>query len=271
MLLVVDVGNSNITLGLFHGERLKADWRLETVSTRTRDEYGLLVEALLNSSGTPKTSVTGVIVGSVVPRLTPVMVSLAKVMFGRPPLVVGPGLKTGMPVRYSPPQDVGADRILNAIAAYQRFKSACIVVDFGTATTFDSISERGEYAGGAIAPGILLSMEALFERAAKLPRVDLVRPKRVVGESTVASIQAGAYFGYVALVDGLVERMKQEMGQTTVRVIATGGLAPVVAEDAKTLEFVDESLTLSGLQQVYALNAPADQHGATRPGGERAR
>jgi type III pantothenate kinase len=254
MLFAVDIGNTNITLGLFDGPALVESFRLETVHARTADEYGLLVRALLETADRTPADITGVIIASVVPVLTGTFERMTDRLFSVSPLIVGPGLKTGMPVLYNPPKDVGADRIVNGVAAYERTKGACIVVDFGTATTFDSITAKGEYAGGAIAPGIKLAMEALFSRTAKLPKVDLARPERVVGRSTVESIQAGAYFGYVALVDGLVTRMRAEMGGP-VAVLATGGLASVVAEDTTCIEAVDADLTLEGLRILYDRNA----------------
>lgn len=253
MLLAFDVGNTNITLGLYDGATCVAGWRLETVHTRTDDEYGLLVRQLLAGEGFVPQQVAAVIVASVVPVLTGTIKGMCRRLFDAEPMVVGPGLKTGMPINYNPPNDVGADRIVNAVAAYARYHCACIVVDFGTATTFDSITARGEYAGGAIAPGISISMQALFAHAAKLPKVDIARPNHVVGKSTVESIQAGVYFGYVGLVDGLVDRMRKEMGGE-VRVIATGGLAPTIERDSRTIESVDEGLTLEGLRLIYELN-----------------
>ncbi len=254
MLLVFDVGNTNITLGLYDGPTLRHIWRLQTVHQRTSDEYGLMVRQLLTQSDVAVSAVSGVIVASVVPALGRTIDDLVESTFGRAPLVVGPGIKTGIPILYDPAKDVGADRIVNAVAAYERYKSACIVVDFGTATTFDSITDRGEYAGGAIAPGIRISMEALFTRAAKLPKVDIARPRGVVGKNTVESMQAGIYFGYVGLVDGLVRRMRTEMKSDPVRVLATGGLASTVARDSETIEVVDDALTLEGLRLIYERN-----------------
>ncbi len=260
MLLTFDVGNTNITLGLYDGSQLTQSWRLETVHTRTADEYGLLVTQLLIQANLTPQVVTGAIIASVVPVLTRTIESTVRSVFTTPPMIVGPGLKTGMPILYDRPKDVGADRIVNGVAAYHRFSCACIVVDFGTATTFDSITEKGEYAGGAIAPGIGLSMDALFQRTAKLPRVDIARPEpgRVVGRSTVESIQSGVYFGYVGLVDGLVDRMRKEMDPENegraVKVLGTGGLAPIIAKDAQTIEVISEALTLEGLRLIYDLN-----------------
>lgn len=262
MLLAFDVGNSNLTLGLFQDESLRESWRIQTVHARTADEYGLLVRQFLELSGHRPQDVEAVIVASVVPALTGTVEALSRRLFGVEAMVVGPGLKTGIPVRYDPPKDVGADRIVNAVAAYARTKAACIVVDFGTATTFDSITDQGEYWGGAIAPGIQISMEALFLRAAKLPRVDIARPKSVVGRSTVESMQSGVFYGYVGLVDGLVRRMQAEMRERRepsrrdepIRVLGTGGLAGVIAEVSETLEEVDEQLTLDGLAMLYRMN-----------------
>ncbi|MCK6551244.1 type III pantothenate kinase [Myxococcota bacterium] len=254
MLLAIDVGNTNITLGLYVGDRLAHSWRLATVHDRTSDEYGLFIEQLLAQAGAKKSALTGVIIASVVPVLGRTMEQVSAKVLGLEPLVVGPGVKTGMPILYNPPKDVGADRIVNAVAAYARHQAACIIVDFGTATTFDSVTERGEYAGGAIVPGIKVSMDALFHRAAKLPKVDIVKPSSVVGKSTVESMQAGIYFGYAALVDGLVDRMKEEMQAHPVHVIATGGLAPLIARETRTIESVDEGLTLEGLRLIYGLN-----------------
>ena len=258
MLLAFDIGNTNLNLGLYESDQLIHRWRLETVPTRTDDEYGLLLLQLLNGAGLDPANITGVIIASVVPALTATVTSMSRRVFGQSPMIVGPGLKTGVPILYNPPKDVGADRIVNAVAAYHRFRCACIVVDFGTATTFDSITARGEYAGGAIAAGIQISMAALFHNAAKLPKVDIDRPDHVVGKSTVESIQSGLYFGYVALVDGLVARIKAEMKADPIRVVATGGLAPIIAQDTLAIDDVDETLTLEGLRLVYTLNSPGD-------------
>lgn len=260
MLLAIDVGNSNITLGLYDGSTQIESWRVETVATRTGDEYGLMVQRLLENAGHGASSIDGVIVASVVPDLTPVMQRLSQRALKQTALVVGPGTKTGMPIRYDPPKDVGADRIVNGVAAYARCQSACIVVDFGTATTFDSITAKGEYAGGAIAPGIRISMHALFTRAAKLPKVDIARPKFVVGRSTVESMQAGIFYGYVGLVDGVVRRMAAEMDASPLHIIATGGLASALAEASETIEMVDEDLTLDGLRLIYDMNRSASGH-----------
>ena len=254
MLLAIDVGNSNLTLGLFNGQKLEHHWRLETSSRRTADEYGLLVTQLLRNSSYENSDLDAVIIASVVPNLTPQLEQFVETTFNLRAMVVGPGLKTGMKISYNPPKDVGADRIVNGVAAYNTCQSACIVVDFGTATTFDSIGKNGEYQGGAIAPGVQISMDALFQRAAKLPKVDVQKPSQVVGKSTVESMQAGAFFGYVGLVDGLVQRMKAEMGPDNVQVLATGGLAKNIAAESKTINAVHENLTLDGLRLIYELN-----------------
>lgn len=254
MLLALDLGNTHLTLGLYDQETLLDSWRLQTVHSRTEDEYALLVHQLFDLGAYRADRVRGVILASVVPVLTPTIVALCRRLFDLEPIVVGPGVKTGISVRYDPPKDVGADRIVNAVAAHARFRSACVVVDFGTATTFDSVLVDGTYAGGAIAPGIQLSMAALFSRAAKLPKVDLDRPPKVVGRTTVESIQSGVYFGYVALVDGLVTRIRKEMGPPEAHILATGGLAPILAADSSTIEVVDEFLTLQGLQLIYQMN-----------------
>ncbi len=254
MLLAFDVGNTNITLGLYQEDTLRHGWRMQTVHARTHDEYALLVHQLLTQHDIKAKEIDGVILASVVPALTPTLEGACRRLFNQSPLIVGPGLKTGIPILYDPPRDVGADRIVNAVAAYHRYQSACIVVDFGTATNFDSVTAKGEYAGGAIAPGINISLNALFHAAAKLPKVDLSRPPRVVGRNTVESIQSGVYYGYVSLVDGIVARMKAEMGGEGIRVIGTGGLAPIIAQDSQSIEQVDENITLEGLRLLYAMN-----------------
>lgn len=254
MLLAIDLGNTDVVLGLFDdGEPLLHRWRLQASTARTEDEYGLQIAQLLERAGYAPSAIEAVALASVVPELTPVLARVCERNFACKPLIVGPGVKTGISIRYNPTKDVGADRIVNAVAAFARYRSACIVVDFGTAITFDCITSGGAYVGGAIAPGVQVSMSGLFARAAKLPKVDLVRPPRVVGRTTAESIQSGVFYGYVSLVDGVVTRMKAEMEDDEVRVIATGALAEQLAADAQTIDVVHLDLTLEGLRHIYAL------------------
>jgi len=259
MLLVIDIGNTNIVLGLYEKDTLLDSWRIQTNRRRTSDEYGIWLRSLFVHHEIESKMIHDVIISSVVPPLTTVIESMCRRYFKRKPLLVGPGLKTGMPILYDNPKEVGADRIVNAVAAYSRFKSAGIVVDFGTATTFDAIGPQGEYLGGAIAPGIGISAEALFQRASKLPRVEIVEPPSTIGRNTVQSMQAGLFFGYVGLTDGIVTQMKEEIlaesyGSGDVFVLATGGLAPLFAAKSTTIEAVEENLTLEGLLLLYKRN-----------------
>jgi type III pantothenate kinase len=257
MLLVIDVGNTNTVLGLYDGEQLVYDWRIRTVIDHTVDEYGMLIFNLYQSSRIKikeiKT-VRGIIISCVVPPMLNILEPVCVKYFNLKPLIVGPGIKTGMPIFYDNPKEVGADRIVNAVAAYSKYKQDSIIVDFGTATTFDYVSKNGEYMGGCIAPGIVISSEALFRRAAKLPRVEFSRPKTVVTKDTVSAIQAGIMFGYAGLVDGIVGRMKAEVKSNPL-VIATGGLATVVAPETKCIDKIEEMLTLDGLRIIYNLNS----------------
>ena len=253
MLLVIDVGNTNTVLGLYQGMELQRDWRLTTDENRTVDEYAMLIHELFGLSQLHFTDIDDVIISCVVPPMLNTLEGLCRNYFKQKPLIVGPGTKTGMPILYDNPREVGADRIVNAVAAYELVKSALIIVDFGTATTFDYVSENGEYLGGAIAPGLSISAEALFERASKLPRVEFVCPPQVIAKNTVNSIQAGLFYGYVGLVDGIVNRMKNE-GPGSPKVVATGGLATVLAGASETIDRVEPNLTLEGLRIIHGRN-----------------
>lgn len=259
MLLAIDVGNTNIVLGVFDGDHLAQSWRLVTLRERTADEIGILVTHLFERSGIPLDSVKGIILSSVVPPLTGTMEEMARRYFGHEPMTIDPAANTGMPVLYLPASDVGADRVVNAVAAYEAYGRASrlpvIVVDFGTATTFDAISAVGEYIGGVICPGIGISADALFQRAARLPRVDVRKPPAVIGRTTVTSMQSGLFFGYVAMVDGIVARMRTELEDGhRAACVATGGMADIIAGESKAIQRVDPDLTLQGLRLIWDRN-----------------
>ncbi len=253
MLLVIDVGNTNTVLGLYDGDKLIHNWRIRTVTDHTADEYGILILNLYKTTHVSSKFVNDIIISCVVPPMLNIFEPLCEKYFNIKPLIVGPGIKTGMPIFYDNPKEVGADRIVNAVAGYEKYREELIIVDFGTATTFDYVSKKGEYMGGCICPGIAISSEALFEKAAKLPRVEFSKPKTVIAKDTVSSMQAGIMFGYAGLVDGIVERIKLET-KSSPKVIATGGLAKIIAAETRSIEIVDEMLTLEGLRIIYAKN-----------------
>jgi len=262
-LLVIDIGNTNIAFGLFDyaddGGDVAGDishhWRIGTHRDQTSDEVALHLTGLFDQVGRSTDEVTDVIISSVVPPLLPIWERVSEKLFDRPPLVVGPGIRTGMPVRYDNPHEVGADRIVNALAAYELLGGPVIAVDFGTATTFDCVSENGEYLGGAIFPGMHTSMEALFERASMLHRVEVARPRSVIGKTTTAALQSGLLYGYAGVVDSMVERIRGELGENA-RVVATGGLAGRVAAESRSIEKVEPFLTLEGLRIIFEKNRP---------------
>lgn len=256
MLLTIDVGNTNIGFGLFEGEELVHQFRCESARQRTADEYAVLLRQMVAMRNVELRDIDAAIIASVVPALTDVLAETVRRAFAREPVVVGPGIRTGMPILYENPREVGADRIVNAVAAYEEVRDALIVVDFGTATTFDCVSKKGEYLGGVIAPGIQISLDALVARAAKLPRIEIALPPRVIGRNPIHSMQSGIVYGYAGLVDGIVERIHAELGPSRV-VLATGGLARLIVPHTKTIHRIDDSLTYRGLRLIYERNVAA--------------
>jgi type III pantothenate kinase len=290
-LFVLDVGNTNTVLGVFaraakahpagdsdgapRYERLVANWRVATRQGSTVDEYGVLFRNLFSMASLEAAGIHGIVISSVVPPLDPVLRQVCERYFNSKPLFIEPGVKTGMPVQYDNPAEVGADRIVNGVAAFDKYGGPCIVVDFGTATTFDCVSAKGEYLGGVISPGIGISADALFQRTARLPRVEIRKPARVIGTNTVGSLQSGLYYGYLGLVDGILERLLEEMGKQT-KVIATGGLGSMIGTGSRYIEKVDDLLTLDGLRIIWERNimtkipAQASSKASPKSGNEAA-
>jgi type III pantothenate kinase len=253
MLLAIDIGNTNITLGVFDGERLVSTWAVATDTKKTADEYAVLLSSLLPGAGLAFEDIDNISIACVVPPLLATMEDLCSRYINTPPFVVGPGVKTGVRIRTDNPREVGADRIANAAAAHRIYGGTLIVIDFGTATTFDVISKNGDYLGGAIAPGIGITAEALFTRTSKLPHVELIPPERTIGKNSVEAMQSGIMFGYVGLIESLVTRIRKELGEKA-RVIATGGLLAVIASETKIIDTVDKDLTLIGLRLIHEMN-----------------
>ncbi|MBI2069165.1 MAG: type III pantothenate kinase [Elusimicrobia bacterium] len=255
MLLAIDIGNTNITLGLFDRDKLKSSWRLATNHASTADEYGLKILGLLRHENIDPAAVAGAVLASVVPPLTGFWMELCRRYLGVEALVVDAGVKTGMSIRYDDPKSVGADRVVDAVAAFRLYGGPACIVDFGTATTFDAISENGDYLGGAIAPGIGVATESLYKRTAKLPRIEIARPPSVIGKNTVHSMQAGVLFGYVGLIEGIVSRFRKELGPS-MKVVGTGGLLDLIAAETPVIEIKAPWLTLDGLRLIYEMNMP---------------
>lgn len=259
MLFVIDVGNTNIVFGVFKGKKLLYDWRIATLKDRTSDEYGLLFHQILKHHGLDTKDIKDIIISSVVPPLMHTLPAMCKKYFNIDPIVVGPGVKTGMDIKYDNPKEVGADRIVNGVAGYEKYGGPLIIVDIGTAITFDVISKKGDYLGGVITPGIKISTEALFLRTSKLPKVEIAKPERVIGKNTVNSIQSGIVYGYIGLTDYIIEKIIDEMQQmykeeVEVKVVATGGFANLISSESKYINTIDKFLTLDGLRIIYDRN-----------------
>ncbi|WP_314620642.1 type III pantothenate kinase [uncultured Selenomonas sp.] len=256
MLLVFDIGNSNIVMGTYEGKKLLRHWRISTDRQKTGDEYGMLINSLFAYQNIRMEQVEAIIISSVVPPLMVPMIKMCERYFHIHPLVVGPGIKTGFRISYENPREIGADRIVNVAGAFEQYGGPLIVIDIGTATTFDVVAPNGDFQGGVIAPGLSSSADALFQRAAKLPRIELVTPKHIISRNTVSGMQAGIIYGYVGQIDEIVRRMKKEMGYDEIRVIATGGYARMISRESKTIDKIDHFLTLTGLRVLYERNCP---------------
>ncbi|OPX45611.1 type III pantothenate kinase [Ruminiclostridium hungatei] len=254
MILVVDVGNTHIVLGVYEKTELLASWRLNTDKERTADELGMFMLNLFDHAALKADKVEAVIIASVVPPIMYTLEHSIKKYLKLEPMIIGPGTRTGINIRYQNPKEVGTDRIVNAVAGFELYGGPLIIVDMGTATTFCAVSEKGEYLGGVICPGVKISLEALFQKAAKLPRIDLIKPEGVIGKNTVSSMQSGIFYGYIGQVDYIVKRMKQEMQEDNIKVIATGGLARFISEESRTIDHINSTLTLEGLRIVYERN-----------------
>jgi len=250
MLLALDIGNTTVAIGVFNDKKLVKDWKVRSDREKTSDEYGIILLNLLGQAGLTAGDIKQVIISSVVPPLTPIFQSLSQSLFRAKAIIVGPGLKTGMPILYENPLEVGADRVVAAVAAIEKYGGPCIIVDFGTATTFDAVSAKGEYLGGAIAPGIQISAEALAVRTAKLPRIEIAQPKKAIGRTTVASMQSGIYHGYVGLVNNIIAEIKKELSPAA-KVVATGGFAEEIAPEIPAIEHVEPQLVLEGLRILF--------------------
>lgn len=254
MILAIDVGNTHIVFGIFDNTKLVASWRMATHKEQTEDEYGIMLKSMLKDEDIDIKKIRGAVISSVVPTVTPILEIMCRKYIDSRAIVVGPGIKTGINIKYENPREVGGDRIVNVVAACHKYGGPIIIVDFGTATTFDAVTENFDYLGGAIAPGIGISSEALFRSASRLYRVEIVKPDKVIGRNTATSMQAGIFYGYVGLVDSIVERMKKEMGGGKITTVATGGLASLICSETKTVDYVDHMLTLEGLRLLYERN-----------------